>query len=66
MEDCFKRYPDVEVFADPFDPVYRVKYTECVEERGAISFVRHQARVPKDELESLLAEVVRRSESRGG
>lgn len=65
MEECFKRYPDVEVFADPLEPVYRVKYTECVEERGVLRFVRHQARVPKEELESLLAEVVRRSEGRG-
>lgn len=66
MEDNFKRYPDVEVLADPFDAVYKVRYTECVEERGVIRFMRHQARVPKAELESLLVEIVRRSEGNSG
>lgn len=66
MEDCFKRYPDVEAFADPLDPVYRVKYTECVEERGAVRFVRRQVRVPKGEIESLLAEIVRKAGAFGG
>lgn len=66
MHDQFKRYPDIEVFADALDPVYKVRYTECVEERGTVRFVRHQKRLPKETIEDLLAEIVNRAESHVG
>lgn len=63
MQDQFTKYPDLEIFADALDPVYKVKYTECVEENGIIRFVRHQKRLPRESIESLLAEIVNRAES---
>lgn len=66
MQDQFKRYPDLEVFADAMDPVYKVRYTECVEEHGTVRFVRHQKRIPRESIESLLAEIVSRAESHAG
>jgi len=66
MDDNFKKYPDIEIRADGADPVYRLKYTECVVERGAHRFVRHERTVPKMEIESLLADLIRRAEGRTG
>lgn len=66
MQDQFKKYPDIEIFADALDPVYKVKYTECIEERGSVRFVRHQKRLPRECIEHLLAEIVNKAESHAG
>lgn len=58
MEDHFKRFPSVEILADAFDPIYRVKYIECVEELGVVRFVKHESRVPKEDLDGLVRSIV--------
>jgi hypothetical protein len=61
MEDHFKRFPSVEILADAFEPAYRIRYIECVEEVGVIRFVRHEGRIPRDELESILERIIERA-----
>lgn len=57
-ENLFDRYPDVELRADGFDPVYRVKYTECIKESGQIRFERKDKIVSKEKVERLLSELL--------
>jgi hypothetical protein len=58
MNETFQKYPNLEIFADPLDPVYRVKYTECVKERGVVRFEKREARVSREALEALVGEIV--------
>lgn len=58
MQDQFKKYPDIEIFAETLDAAYKVKYTECVEERGELRFVRRQKKVPRSLLDLLLADII--------
>lgn len=60
MEGASGRFLSVEIVSDPFDPVYRVKYVERVEERSAIRFERHEGRVPRDEAERLVEDLIRK------
>jgi hypothetical protein len=57
-ENLFHKYPDVELTADAFDPIYKVKYTECVKDGGTIRFDRKEKTVPKEKVERLLAELL--------
>ena len=66
MEDQFKRFPSIEILADVFEPIYRIKYIECVEESGVIRFVRREGRIPRDELESVLERIIERAERARG
>jgi hypothetical protein len=57
-ENLFEKYPDIELHADGFDPIYRIQYTECVKERGSIRFERKEKIVPKDKVVRLLSELL--------
>ena len=57
-ENLFHKFPDVEMIADAFDPIYKIKYTECVQERGTIRFDRKEKIVAKDKVENLIKELL--------
>lgn len=57
-ENLFEKYPDIEMTADPFEPNYRIKYTECIKERNAVRFERKEKIVPKDRLGRLISEIL--------
>lgn len=57
-ENLFDKYPDVELRADAFDPVYKIKYTHCVKEHGQIKFERKDKIVSKEKVERLLSELL--------
>lgn len=57
-ENLFEKYPDITIVADAFEPKYKIKYTECKKERGAVSFERKEKTVPKHVLESLISEIL--------
>lgn len=63
MEASPGRFLSVEIVADPFDPVYRIKYIEQVEERGAVRFEKHEGRVLKNDIDGLVAELIRKVKS---
>lgn len=58
MEEAFKRFPSVEITADAIEPYYKVKFIECVSERGSIRFETRKGRVPKEDLQRLVEELV--------
>jgi hypothetical protein len=60
MEDNFRRYPFIEIIADPLDPEYKIKYTECVKDYCSIRFERREAKVSKSDMELLVDELMRR------
>ena len=66
MEDHFKRFPSVEILADAFEPIYRVKYIECVEESGVVRFVRHEGKIPKEDLREVILGLIERAGRRHG
>jgi len=51
QKDNFERYPALELVADALSPEYRIKLTECVEERGVVRFVRHEKSIPRERFE---------------
>jgi len=57
-ENLYEKYPDIELRADAFDPVYKIKYTQCVKESGQIKFERKDKIVPKEKVEKLLSELL--------
>jgi hypothetical protein len=57
-ENLFEKYPDVSIVADSFEPVYVVRYTECVKERGTVRFERKEKKIAKESIESLIAEIL--------
>lgn len=57
-ENLFEQYPDVEMHTDAFDPVYKIKYTECTKERGSIRFERKEKIVPKEKIQRILSELL--------
>lgn len=57
-ENLFERYPDLEMHVDSFDPVYKIKYTECSMERGSIRFERKEKIIPKDKVIRILSELL--------
>lgn len=61
MDDHFKRFPSVEIIADAFEPLYRIKYIECVEELGVVRFVKHEVRMPRGELDDLVGSIFKRA-----
>ena len=65
MEGTFERYPDIEMVADPADPVYRVRIVECVREGGLMRFEKRCLLVPRGDLEPLVSELVRKSKKYG-
>lgn len=66
MEDHFRRYPLIEITADPLDPEYRIKYTESVKDRSSIRFERREAKVPRSAIEPIVEELMRRIRGDGG
>lgn len=60
MEGAFNKFLSVEVVSDPFDALYRVKYIERVEERGAVRFEKREGVVPKSEGEDIVADLIKR------
>lgn len=66
MEDHFRRYPVIEIIADPLDPEYRIKYTESVKDRCSIRFERREAKVSKATIEPIVEELMRRIRGDGG
>lgn len=58
MEGTFEKYPNIEIVSDAFDPVYKIRYMECVREDGVIRFVRHEKRVSKKVLEKLVSNLI--------
>jgi hypothetical protein len=56
-ENLFERFPDIKISADPFSPTYRVKYTECVKEKGVVRFDQHEKTLPKESLQRLIEEI---------
>jgi len=65
MEGAFDKYPNVEIVADAMDPIYRVKFMECVKDGAVMRFEKMEFRVPRKRLESLLAEVIEVSRNYG-
>lgn len=57
-ENFFEQYPDLEMHADAFDPVYKIKYTECSNERGTIRFERKEKIVSKEKAQRILSELL--------
>jgi hypothetical protein len=57
-ENLFEKYPDIEIKADPFEPSYRIKYTECIKEKNVVKFERKEKTVPKQALERLISEIL--------
>jgi hypothetical protein len=57
-DDIFERYPDIQITADPQEPKYRIKYTECVRERGSVRFEKKEKSVPRNALESFISEIL--------
>jgi hypothetical protein len=57
-ENLFEKYPDVEMRLDAFDAVYKIKYTECIKERGAIRFERKEKIVSKEKIQKILSELL--------
>jgi hypothetical protein len=57
-ENLFEKYPDIQITVDPFEPNYRIKYTECIKERGSVRFERKEKTVPRKSLERLISEIL--------
>jgi hypothetical protein len=60
MDGAFGRFLSVEIVSDAFDPIYKVKFIERVEDRGAIRFEKREGRVPRSEAEELVGELIRK------
>ena len=56
-ENLFERFPDIRISIDPFEPKYKVNYTECVQERGAVRFEQREKTIPKEALQRLIEEI---------
>jgi hypothetical protein len=56
-ENLFERFPDIHISIDPFESKYKVKYTECVKERGAVRFEQREKSLPKEVLQRLIEEI---------
>jgi len=65
MEGAFEKHPSVEILTDPFSPEYKIKYVECVNERGSIRFLRREKKVAREFVESLVAELLEKAERHG-
>lgn len=57
-ENLFEKYPNIEIIADPFEPKYKIKYTECIKENHSVRFERKEKTVPKKSLEGFISEVL--------
>lgn len=57
-ENLFEKYPDITIVADSFEPLYRVKYTECTKERGVVKFEKKEKKIPKQIIERLISEIL--------
>lgn len=58
IKEKFEKYPEVQIISDLVNQNYRIKYIECVEERGVIRFEKREKVVSKDLLESSVAEII--------
>lgn len=58
MEGTFDKYPNIEIISDAFDPVYKIRYMECVRENGLVRFVRHEKKISRKRLESLVSNLI--------
>lgn len=65
MNDAFDKYPNIEIVADGMDPVFRIKYMECVREGGALRFVKHELKVPKNKIERLVFDLIESARTNG-
>ncbi|NBT57424.1 hypothetical protein EBT16_01435 [bacterium] len=57
-ENLFEKYPDIQITADPFEPNYNIKYTECIKENHMVRFERKEKTIPKKSLERFISEVL--------
>lgn len=64
--ETFDRFPSLEITASGVDSCYRVRYTECVKERGAIRFERQEKKVQKDFLDRLVLQIVEEANFHAG
>lgn len=60
MKGAFTRFLSVEIVSDALEPVYRVKFIERVEDRGAVRFEKREGRVSKGEAEGLVEDLIRK------
>jgi hypothetical protein len=56
--NTFEKYPDLQIVADSLDNLYKVKYLECVQERGSIRFEKKEKIVSREVIESLVNEII--------
>lgn len=54
----FEKYPDIQITVNSFEPSYKIKYTECIKERGSVRFERKEKTVPRRSLERLISEIL--------
>lgn len=57
-ENLFEKYPDIQITADPFEPNYRIRYTECIKDKNTVRFERKEKTIPKNFLEKLISEIL--------
>lgn len=58
MDGTFEKYPNIEIISDAFDPMYKIRYTECVKEDGVIRFFRHERKIPRKSLENMVSNLI--------
>ena len=64
--NTFEKFPSIEIAASGVEPCYRIRYIECVKERGAIRFERREKKVQKQFLEMLISQLIEEVNFNGG
>jgi hypothetical protein len=61
QEDLFERFLTYAYPLTLLSQNIRVKYTECVKERGVVRFEQHEKTLPKESLRRLIEEICKTS-----
>lgn len=64
--NTFEKFPSIEITASGVEPCYRIRYTECVKDRGAIRFERKEKKVQKQFLERLVSQLIEEASLHAG
>ena len=64
--ETFDRFPSVDITTSGVEPCYRIRYVECVKERGAIRFERREKKVQKQFLERLVSQLIEEASLHAG
>ena len=65
-DEVFQKYPFIEIISDLYEYKYKVKYTECVKEKGSIRFERKQKTVPTKLIEKFISEILESDDQGNG